>query len=107
MKSPETPFPEGRRQLPRELLLVLEDSPGWPITALKVMYPALKNPAAKLHSLQNRREALNCFAMLWEDRFPTATQAMKMCEAMNAFHLRTASAAPRDIHKNKTQTAFT
>lgn len=38
--------------------------------ALKVMYLALRNLAGKWHSVQNWREALNCFAMLWEDRFP-------------------------------------
>ena len=41
--------------------------------ALKVMYLALRNLAGKWHSVQNWREALNCFAMLWEDRFPTTT----------------------------------
>jgi putative transposase len=41
--------------------------------ALKVMYLALRNPAGKWHSVQNWREALNCFAMLWEDRFPATT----------------------------------
>jgi putative transposase len=41
--------------------------------ALKVMYLALRNLAAKWHSLQNWREALNCFALLWQDRFPTIT----------------------------------
>jgi putative transposase len=41
--------------------------------ALKVMYLALRNLAGKWHSVQNWREALNCFAMLWEDRFPPTT----------------------------------
>lgn len=41
--------------------------------ALKVMYLALRNLARKWHSVQNWREALNCFAMLWEDRFPAST----------------------------------
>src|SRR5216684_1671169 len=41
--------------------------------ALKVMYLALRNLAGKWHSVQNWREALNCFAMLWEDRFPATT----------------------------------
>src|SRR5450432_1290515 len=41
--------------------------------ALKVMYLALRNLARKWHSVQNWREALNCFAMLWEDRFPATT----------------------------------
>ncbi len=41
--------------------------------ALKVMYLALRNLAGKWHSVQNWREALNCFAMFWEDRFPATT----------------------------------
>ena len=41
--------------------------------ALKVMYLALRNLAGKWHSVQNWRDALNCFAMLWEDRFPATT----------------------------------
>ena len=41
--------------------------------ALKVMYLALRNLASKWHSLQHWRDALNCFAMLWEDRFPAIT----------------------------------
>ena len=41
--------------------------------ALKVMYLALRNLAGKWHSVQNWREALNCFAMLWDDRFPAVT----------------------------------
>jgi putative transposase len=41
--------------------------------ALKVMYLALRNLAGKWHSVQNWREALNCFAMLWDNRFPATT----------------------------------
>jgi hypothetical protein len=33
----------------------------------------LRNLAGKWHSVQNWREALNCFAVLWEDRFPATT----------------------------------
>ena len=38
--------------------------------ALKVMYLALKNLTKKWQSIQGWRDALNCFALLWEDRFP-------------------------------------
>ncbi len=38
--------------------------------ALKVMYLALKNLAAKWKAVQGWKEALNHFALLWEDRFP-------------------------------------
>ena len=38
--------------------------------ALKLLYLALRNVAAKWHTIQNWKEALNRFAILWEDRFP-------------------------------------
>lgn len=38
--------------------------------ALKVMYLALRNLAAKWHTIQGWKEALNRFALLWEARFP-------------------------------------
>jgi len=38
--------------------------------ALKVMYLALKNLAAKWHAVQGWKEALNRFALLWEARLP-------------------------------------
>ena len=38
--------------------------------ALKVMYLALKNLTKKWQSTQGWRDALNCFALLWKDRFP-------------------------------------
>ena len=38
--------------------------------ALKVMYLALRNLAKKWHTVQGWKEALNRFALLWEDRFP-------------------------------------
>jgi putative transposase len=38
--------------------------------ALKVMYLALKNLAAKWHTIQGWKEALQRFALLWEARFP-------------------------------------
>lgn len=38
--------------------------------ALKVMYLALRNLSKKWTTLQGWREALNRFALLWEDRFP-------------------------------------
>lgn len=38
--------------------------------ALKVMYLALKNLAAKWNAVQGCREALNQFALPWEARFP-------------------------------------
>jgi len=38
--------------------------------ALKVMYLALRNLAAKWNAVQGWKEALNHFAMLWEARFP-------------------------------------
>jgi putative transposase len=38
--------------------------------ALKVMYLALKNLAAKWHAVQGWKEALQRFALLWEARFP-------------------------------------
>jgi len=38
--------------------------------ALKVMYLALKNLTKKWQSIQGWRDAMNCFALLWEDRFP-------------------------------------
>ena len=38
--------------------------------AIKVMYLALRNLAAKWHAVQGWKEALNHFAMLWEAPFP-------------------------------------
>jgi putative transposase len=38
--------------------------------AMKVMYLALKNLAAKWHTIQGWREALSRFALLWEARLP-------------------------------------
>jgi len=38
--------------------------------ALKVMYLALKNLTAKWQTVHGWREALNCFSVLWEARFP-------------------------------------
>jgi len=38
--------------------------------ALKVMYLALKNLTKKWQAVQGWRDALNCFSMLWEARFP-------------------------------------
>jgi len=38
--------------------------------AIKVMYLALRNLAAKWNAVQGWKEALNHFAMLWEARFP-------------------------------------
>jgi putative transposase len=38
--------------------------------AFKLLYLALRNVAAKWHTIQNWKEALNRFAILWEDRFP-------------------------------------
>ena len=38
--------------------------------ALKVMYLALRNLAAKWHTIQGWSDALNRFALLWEARFP-------------------------------------
>jgi putative transposase len=38
--------------------------------ALKVMYLALRNLAAKWHTIQGWKETLNRFALLWEARFP-------------------------------------
>lgn len=38
--------------------------------ALKVLYLALKNVAKKWNALQGWKEALNYFALLWEDRIP-------------------------------------
>jgi len=38
--------------------------------ALKVMYLALKNLAGKWQTVHGWRDALNCFAVLWEARFP-------------------------------------
>jgi putative transposase len=38
--------------------------------AIKVMYLALRNLAAKWNAVQGWKEALNHFAMLWEERFP-------------------------------------
>jgi len=35
-----------------------------------VMYLALKNLAAKWHTIQGWKEALQRFALLWEARFP-------------------------------------
>jgi putative transposase len=39
-------------------------------SALKVMYLALKNLTRKWQLVHGWRDALNCFAVLWEDRFP-------------------------------------
>ena len=38
--------------------------------ALKVMYLALKNLTKKWQAVQGWRDALNCFSLLWEARFP-------------------------------------
>ena len=38
--------------------------------AIKLLYLALQNVAKKWHSIQGWPEALNHFAILWEDRFP-------------------------------------
>lgn len=38
--------------------------------AMKLLYLALRNVAAKWHTIQSWKEALNRFAILWEDRFP-------------------------------------
>jgi putative transposase len=38
--------------------------------ALKLLYLALMNVAKKWHTIQGWPQALNCFAILWEDRFP-------------------------------------
>jgi len=38
--------------------------------ALKVIYLTLKNQTKKWPAVQGWRDALNCFAMLWEARFP-------------------------------------
>jgi putative transposase len=38
--------------------------------AIKVMYLAMRNLAAKWNAVQGWKEALNHFAMLWEARFP-------------------------------------
>jgi putative transposase len=38
--------------------------------ALKVMYLALRNLAARWKHIQGWREALNRFVLLWEARFP-------------------------------------
>ncbi len=38
--------------------------------AMKLLYLALRNVATKWHTIQSWREALNRFAILWEDRFP-------------------------------------
>jgi putative transposase len=39
-------------------------------SALKLLYLALRNVAKKWHTIQGWKEALNRFAILWEDRFP-------------------------------------
>lgn len=39
-------------------------------SAMKLLYLALRNVAAKWHTIQSWKEALNRFAILWEDRFP-------------------------------------
>ena len=38
--------------------------------AMKLLYLALRNLTLKWKSIQGWREALNRFAILWEDRFP-------------------------------------
>jgi hypothetical protein len=38
--------------------------------ALKVMYLALRNLSRKWQVVQGWKEAINRFALLWEDRFP-------------------------------------
>ncbi|MBV9676917.1 MAG: transposase [Acidobacteriaceae bacterium] len=38
--------------------------------AFKVLYLALRDVAAKWHTIQNWKEVLNRLAILWEDRFP-------------------------------------
>src|SRR5271155_6271998 len=38
--------------------------------AMKLLYLALRNVAKKWHTIQNWPQALNRFAILWEDRFP-------------------------------------
>lgn len=39
--------------------------------AMKLLYLALRNVVLKWHTIQNWKEALNRFAILWEARFPT------------------------------------
>jgi putative transposase len=39
-------------------------------SALKLLYLALRNVSKKWHTIQGWKEALNCFAILWPDRFP-------------------------------------
>ena len=38
--------------------------------AIKLLYLALRNVAKQWHTLQGWSQALNCFSILWEDRFP-------------------------------------
>ena len=38
--------------------------------ALKVLYLALRNLARKWETVQGWRDALNRFALVWQDRFP-------------------------------------
>ena len=38
--------------------------------AMKLLYLALRNVAKKWNAIQGWKEALNRFAILWEDRFP-------------------------------------
>ncbi|MBV9224310.1 MAG: IS256 family transposase, partial [Acidobacteriaceae bacterium] len=38
--------------------------------AFKLLYLALRDVAAKWHTIQNWKEVLNRLAILWEDRFP-------------------------------------
>jgi putative transposase len=38
--------------------------------AMKLLYLALRNVAKKWHTIQSWPQALNRFAILWEDRFP-------------------------------------
>ena len=38
--------------------------------AMKLLYLALRNVSKKWGPLPNWKEALNCFALLWEARFP-------------------------------------
>jgi putative transposase len=38
--------------------------------AMKLLYLALMNVSKKWHTIQGWPQALNCFAILWEDRFP-------------------------------------
>ena len=61
-----------RRHLNMTLRKVIKTRGSFPHeeAAMKLLYLALRNVAEKRHTIQGSPQALNRFAILWENRFP-------------------------------------